>query len=197
MVNFWFKNPRILIENMENFFPREDLTEEEKCNSLVRLAVYYALLIIILGLNTKWLSISLVLILLSFFLGYTEKFDQVKQKNKCYRPTENNPFMNFTVGDYYNNPNRNKNCPLDQVYPEVRKKFLKGVVPDPNDLWGNNTSDRNFYTMPVTTVTNNQTEFGNWLYGGMGKCKSEGKDCLNYALSRTGTGMFDYPKDII
>ena len=114
----------------------------------------------------------------------------LKKKKPCYKPTEDNPFMNFTLADYYKDPNRPKNCPLKEVRGEIREKFLKRVVPDPQDLWGKNISDRGFYTTPNTRVVNDQTDFANWCYSTMGNCKAFGKNCLDRAQTRTGTGMF-------
>ena len=98
--------------------------------------------------------------------------------------------MNFTLDDYYKNVNRPANCPVNQVRGEIRKKFLKKHIPDPTDIWGQNINDRNFYTMPNTRVVNDQKGFATWCYGSVGQCKANGKNCLKYALSRTGTGMF-------
>jgi len=89
--------------------------------------------------------------------------------------------MNFTLGDHYKNPKRNKACSIDlNIRKDMRKKFLKHIVPDQTDIWGQNISDRQFYTMPSTGIVNDQSGFANWLYGSMGKCKTEGKNCLEY-----------------
>ena len=155
--------------------------------------MYYSIIIIVTGCKQSYLSLSIVIILISLFIGKTENFGNNEKEEKCYKPTDENPFMNFTMDDYYKNPNRPKNCPIDEVRDDMRKKFLKRVVPDPADLWGQNISDRNFYTTPSTRVVNDQTTFANWCYGAMGQCKANGKGCLKRALSRTGTGMFGSP----
>ena len=80
-------------------------------------------------------------------------------------------------------PNRPKNCDITEVRDVMREKFLKRIVPDPADIWGQNISDRNFYTTPSTRIVNDQTRFAKWCYGTMGECKTYGKGCLKNALT--------------
>jgi len=201
MTKIWYNDIYVLLEKPLQFFPSNNLTNLEKINALARLAVYYAIIIIFTNRNHSYLTFSVVILITSFFLGRTidptntsESFSNNKldtsKNNSCYKPTDENPFMNFTLNDYYKNSDRPQNCPIDEVKNEMRTKFLKKIVPDPTDLWGQNISDRNFYTMPSTRVVNDQTGFANWCYGSMGQCKSNGKGCLKVALSKTGTGMF-------
>ena len=193
MSKLWYNNFNVLLEKPYQFFPSNNLTDIEKINSLVRLAIYYSIIIIVTRRNTNYLTFSVVLIITSFLLGRTEKFGNESNKAKCYKPTESNPFMNFTLDDYYKDPNRPKNCDITEVRDEMKEKFLKRIVPDPADIWGQNTSDRNFYTTPSTRIVNDQTRFAKWCYGSMGECKTYGKGCLKNALTRTGTGMFGSP----
>ena len=190
MTKLWYNDYSVLLDEPLQFFPSNNLNDNQKINALARLGIYYSMIIIITKRNLSYLTFSLVIIIVSFLLGNTENFNNQKQEDTCYKPTVSNPFMNFTLDDYYKNPDRPKNCPIDEVRDDMREKFLKRIVPDPNDLWGQNISDRNFYTMPSTRIVNDQTGFAKWCYGSMGQCKSFGKNCLEYALTRTGTGMF-------
>ncbi len=206
MTEIWYNDIYVLLEKPYQFFPSNNLTNLEKINALARLAIYYAIIIIFTGRNHTYLTFSVIILITSFFLGKStgttnssEPFSNNKNgksniltttKKLCYKPTDENPFMNFTLNDYYKNPDRPQNCPINEVKNEMRTKFLKRIVPDPTDLWGQNISDRNFYTMPSTRIVNDQTGFANWCYGSMGQCKSNGIGCLKSALTRTGTGMF-------
>jgi hypothetical protein len=118
----------------------------------------------------------------------------------CSKPTINNPFMNYTLGESLNTTStldlRSKNdkyknlsdtirlpaCNYDDVKNEIRQKFRSMVYTDLTDLWGKYISDRNFYTMPNTGIVNNQVEFANWCYNmkDSGTCKITGKNCLKY-----------------
>jgi hypothetical protein len=189
MTKLWYNYPKVLFDNPYQFFPSNNLSEIEKANSLVRLAIYYSFIIVITKRNQKYLTVSIILILISIFIGKTEHFITDKNEEKCYQPTDNNPFMNFTIDDYYKNPDRPQNCPIDEVRQDMKEKFQKRIIPDTNDLWGQSTGDRNFYTMPSTRIINDQTKFANWLYGSMGECKSTGFGCLKTTNNRKGTSM--------
>jgi hypothetical protein len=179
MTDLWYQKPNVLLDDMFQFFPTNDLSRTEKINALARFALYYALIIIVLDQNQKWLSISVVLLIVSYCLGYYENFEQTgsKKDSNCTAPTKTNPFMNFTVGDYMKDVNRTPACSYDKVKDKMREEFRRDIVPDPADLWGTNISDRQFFTMPWTTVVNNQSGFAKWLYGNSGECKNLGLNC--------------------
>jgi len=194
---FWLDNPYILIEKKEEFYPNKDMSIEEKANALARFAIYYALIIMLSGLDMKWLSISVILIILSLFLGKTEFFKS--DVNKCTEPTLDNPYMNFIAGDLMINPNKPPAC--DITDKTVREKQLKlfrtnkntgKEIVDYNNLYGTTINDRSFYTMPSTTLVNDQNGFANFLFGDFGKCKSEGKDCLKHRDNRFHRSRYSY-----
>ena len=196
MNNYWFKNPTILLQNIDEFFPRRDLDKIHKVNAIARLSIYYSILIIILKLDTKYLALSVTLLLLSYFLGASDTFEDIVNKEnnteKCTKPTKENPFMNFTVGDHMKNPNRKEACPLDSIRDEEIKNYRFNMIPDVADLYGKTVTDRNFYTMPSTTIVNDQEGFAKYVYGDFGKCKSEGKDCLKNRDHRFHRGRYYY-----
>jgi hypothetical protein len=176
----WFEEPSILVNEWKHFFPTNNLSRNQKINAIARFGIYYAILILLFKQSSKWLSISIVLVTISCYLGYYESFENdlpIEKKEKCTPPTKNNPFMNFTLGDYISNPDRPNACPFDKVKDDIRNEFRKDIVPDPADLWGKNISDRQFFTMPWTTLTNDQSGFAKWLYGDSGECKNLGKNC--------------------
>lgn len=187
----WYKNPYILLKNYQDFFPKNEMNDIQKLNAIARLAIYYGILIAVFGLDTKWISISLCLLILTYVLAKTEHFTKL-QNEQCTRPTKDNPFMNFTVGDLINNPQRTEACKNEDVVDETKKMFRSNnMFLDTNDLWGQNINDRNFYTMPSTQIVNNQKGFGNFVFGDFGKCKSEGKDCLKHRDNRFHRGRYD------
>lgn len=179
MTDLWYNNPLVLLDNWMIFFPTNDLNRMEKINALARLAIYYSILITLFSLDTKWYSVSVVLLIISFSLGYYEDFEDVRKTTiNCTNPTKTNPFMNFTLDDHLtNNVDKPPACPLDKVKNKMREEFRKDIIPDPADLWGQNISDRQFFTMPWTTIVNNQTNFAKWLYGSAGECKNMGLNC--------------------
>lgn len=185
MDNTWYNNPKVLIENPYQFFPSKDMKRVDVVNAMARFAIYYAIIIIVLKQDLKWLAVSVVILTVSMFLGTTEKFTSVDStlnppENVCQRPTKDNPFMNYTVGDLINNNNREPACQYDAVKEEMRKQFRTKIFTDPSDIWGQFISDRNFYSTPNTNIVNDQTNFAKWCFGDSGKCKSFGIDCLKF-----------------
>jgi hypothetical protein len=198
MTDIWYKNPKVLLNNIDHFFPEKNQSNTEKNNALIRFAIYFGILILISKQDIKWLSISIIIIIITYFIGKT---DYIKTTDKtCYKPTINNPFMNYTVADLINDPNRLAGCnyedtikdtlksPLNEheknisVYQDVktltRQAFNTRVFSDSSDIWGKFVSDRNFYTMPSTTIVNDQIGFAKWCYGDSGDCKTTGNNCL-------------------
>ena len=189
-MSFWLNDINVLLNNYTDFYPKKNMSQIEKANALMRLSIYYSLLLIIFNLDSSWLSISFLLCCLSIFIGTTENF--VADNKKCTKPTKDNPYMNFTLGDHINNPDKPKACKLTN---DVRKDelvyFRKNNI-DKFDLYGKNNNDRNFYTMPSTTIVNDQEGFAKYVYGDFGKCKSEGKDCLKHRDNRFHRGRYYY-----
>jgi hypothetical protein len=189
-MNYWFKDPLILFTAMDEFYPHSSLNRIQKVNAIARLSIYYSLIIIIFNLDSRYLSLSFCLLLLSIFLGSVDNFQN--DEENCVRPTKDNPFMNFTVGDHIQNPTRNAACPLDKIRDEEIKNYRFGILPDRADLYGKTITDRNFYTMPSTTIVNDQQGFLSFLFGDFGKCKAEGKDCLKHRDNRFHRGRYYY-----
>ena len=96
-------------------------------------------------------------------------------------PTEKNPFMNVLNDEIKYNPTRapaasvldpSVNATLDDFF---RTQFIN----DPTDVFGKTQSQREFYTMPSTTVPNDQASYQDWLYKIPGKTCKEGGPCLS------------------
>ena len=109
------------------------------------------------------------------------------QEGECYEPTPDNPFMNATMGDYMNiKDNRIVDRPpaCDPNDPTIKKKmddlFNESLYKDTTDLFGKMNSQRQFFTMPYTTIPNRQDDFAKWLYASPPTCKEDQDYCLRY-----------------
>jgi len=193
-MSFWLNNPTVLFRNYTDFYPKKNMNNIEKANAIMRLSIYFSILLVSLNLDIKWLSVSMLMIIISIFLGTTENFKSIK--NNCVKPSKNNPYMNFTLGDQITNPKRNNACNFEDVRKDQLKYFNTNInndnIIDKNDLYGINNNDREFYTMPSTTLVNDQNSFINYVYGDFGRCKSDGKDCLKHRDNRFHKGRYYY-----
>ena len=111
--------------------------------------------------------------------GFTTFFQPVPSKTES---TARNPFMNVLIDEIKYNPTRppaanssslNNKLLLDDFF---RVQFTS----DPTDVFGKTQSQRQFITMPSTTVPNDQASYQDWLYKIPGKtCKEGGREaCL-------------------
>jgi hypothetical protein len=194
-MNFWIHDISILFQNYKDFYPKKNMSNIEKANSIMRFAIYYSLLLILFNLNSSWLTISFLLVSISIFIGITENFNN--DTNSCVKPTKNNPYMNFTLDDHINNPQRNRACELNQnILDEELKYFRQNINGDSilnkYNLYSKNNNDRNFYTMPSTTIVNDQEGFAKFVFGDRGRCKSDGIDCLKHSDNRFFKGRYSY-----
>nr|QBK88385.1 MAG: uncharacterized protein LCMiAC01_00490 [Mimivirus LCMiAC01] len=110
----------------------------------------------------------------------TQEIEQFKQ-NTCRLPTKDNPFMNpdlteFNAGDIPVACNAN-----DEDINEQTKVFYNhDLFRDIDELWEKKNSQRQFYTVPNTTVPNNQVEFAKFLYSTGPTCFESQGACLRY-----------------
>jgi hypothetical protein len=104
-------------------------------------------------------------------------------------PTANNPYMNVLVDEIKYNPTRapaiSTNDPSVNI--QLNEFFQTQFINDPTDVFNNTQSQRQFYTMPSTTVPNDQESYQNWLYKIPGKtCKEGGREACALATGSDG-----------
>jgi hypothetical protein len=196
---FWYDNIDILYksEKLIEFFPIAEQTIEEKLNAIMRLSIYITILLYISNeYNVKYLFIAITMGLLTIYIYKNQPEIQNIEKledgneteRKCTAPTLDNPFMNVTMKDYLNTDDngnivdRLEACDIND--PEIKKMaddaFNHNLYRDVGDLWGKNNSQRQFFTMPWTTIPNKQDEFARWLYLSPATCKEDQGACLRY-----------------
>jgi hypothetical protein len=124
-------------------------------------------------------------------LGLVEKLENDGEESDkiCTQPTIDNPFMNVTMKDLLNQDPKTKSIvdrppACSSSNPDVKKKideyFDNNLYKDVNDVFGKMNSQRQFYTMPWTTIPNAQDEFAKWLYLNPKTCKEDQDFCLKY-----------------
>lgn len=121
----------------------------------------------------------------------------------CVKPTKDNPFMNVTMKDYMNfdkdgnTINREPACdPTDpNIKTQMDDAFNNDLYRDVSDVFGKLNSQRNYFTMPWTTIPNKQDQFANWLYKNPYTCKENQDACINqnYEDLRSNRPQFPNP----
>lgn len=95
------------------------------------------------------------------------------------KPTARNPFMNVLLDEITYNPKRPGADiimqPMNQII--LDDYFRVQWTSDPTDVFGRTQGQRQFYTMPSSSIPNDQGSYQNWLYLLPGKtCKEGGRD---------------------
>lgn len=182
---FWLNNPKILIESTK-IYPNKSMSYHDKLNSIARFSLLFLIIIYLLGGDMTWMSFSVTLLILTILLNINkEKFEN----NDCFQVTKDNPYGNFTMGDYYGNVNKPAVCPttLKESEDKIKESF-NGLLPE--DHYDKHINFRDFYTLPVTKVVNDQTEFAKFLLGKSGECKHDGNNCLKNEDTKFHRGRY-------
>lgn len=114
--------------------------------------------------------------------GVLEPVDEVNPGEMETTPTYRNPFMNVLIDELKYNPLKPaaRSIQAPDVQDSLDAFFRVQWTSDPTDVFGKTQSQREFVSMPSTSVPNDQGSFADWLYRIPGKtCKEGGREaCL-------------------
>lgn len=198
---FWFEEPGVLInmQYLSSFFPTTEMTLIEKLNAIMRLTLYLGVILMLIRKNYLYLYIPIVAA--GFTLGAYYYDEEIIKKqtdieksvaegfglnaNLEVQPTSNNPLMNINL------ITSERTLPPAPMYyddleikSEINDKFNTNLYRNVDDLYGKANSQRQYYTMPSTTIPNRQTEFAKWCYQTGPTCKESSIECAsNYPIN--------------
>ena len=194
---FWLDQPSILFQSdrLNQFFPTYTMTFIEKLNAISRLAIYLGVALYIVSSNYNWLYLAILVPIFTVFMYKSQK-DNIETYFNNYdsldnaineselltpdsvKPTVNNPFMNINlITSDRNRPPATPSWNNDSVMADIEEKFNYNLYRDAGDLYGKNNSQRQYYTMPSTTIPNDQTTFAKYLYQVGPTCKEKAIYC--------------------
>ena len=198
---FWLEDFKVLYKDDQflKFFPSKKMSTNEQLNALTRFSIYLFFIFILFADDIEWSLIPVLILVIGVFLSRVDKFESFynignkkshendnqieEKKNICTKPNKNNPFMNVTLTDYIDNPNKPEACDVtrDDIQDEITNNFRNNLYKNTDDIFGNKSSERQFYTTANTTIPNKQKEFAEWLYGNNDNCKTNNDKCLKYS----------------
>jgi hypothetical protein len=159
---------------------------KEKILSIVFLIIFLSIILLFIFREPAIILIAIVLIILLFYIYLFDEKTKIETNEHlsnrnlaivnnqiCVRPSYDNPFMNPSIVDYSNNNNDIKACPYNEADVEhnVNSFFKDNVYKDINDIYERNFSERQFYTVPATTIPNDRKSYEQWLYYRDKTCK--------------------------
>tara|TARA_B100000674_G_scaffold478625_1_gene475947 strand:+ start:607 stop:1308 length:702 start_codon:yes stop_codon:yes gene_type:complete len=191
---FWYEDISILFlsNRLIEFFPTSDMSLNEKLNAITRFSIYLTILLILSRGNYLTIYIVIFTMIITYGLYYVNKkkyYEFYQNENEleneekeCLQPTPDNPFMNVLVSDYKYNPRRRQACRTNRkkTQEKINNNFNTNLYRDVGDVFNRNNSQREFYTMPSTTIPNDQDSFSKWLYKTDETCKEgNGEKCYS------------------
>ncbi len=196
---FWLNDYKILFykEKLTEFFPTMHMTLIEKLNAIFRMSIYLSILLYLLTNNYLYLYIMIIVGAFTIFINSTQKDNMemyfnsapddieneiqktlINEHSTPVQPTVENPFMNINL--ITDNKEKTKAPPSwnnEKVQTKIEDKFNFNLYRDVGDLYGKSNSQREYYTMPSTTIPNEQTSFAKWLYATGPTCKEKSIYC--------------------
>ena len=190
---FWLENLQELTKG--NIIPNNYMTFEEKINSVMRFVIFVGIMATLIFNDSKYIVFVLVIMIISIIIfnyhqeiiAESEKYlntndiDIIDNK-KCYKPSIHNPFMNPNITHIHENSDKLKNCPIDnsQVNDAMKKYFYTNIFREADDIYDKNLLERQFYTVPSTSIPNEREKLADWLYNRGTSCKeNNGEQCYN------------------
>lgn len=195
--SFWIEDYKILFykDRLTEFFPTINMTLIEKLNSIFRLSIYLSIILYLLTSNYLYLYIMIIVGLFTCFIYYNQRdnlelyfnsipdsnqnlIEESIHKNIIINPTTENPFMNINlITDNKEQEPAPPSWNNDDIQKDIEDKFGYNLYRDVGDLYGKSNSQREYYTMPSTTIPNNQTSFAKWCYSVGPTCKEKSIYC--------------------
>lgn len=186
---FWLSDYKILF-NTFDFFPDKNMSKNELLNSFTRYSIIIIIVFFFINSNSIWYYLPLGIIIGCLILYYLDiqkqtedKIQQEKNDYKCREPNINNPYMNvLATQDNVDLPACNHSN--SKIKKDVEKYYKFNLYQNSTDIFDKKNLERQFYTMPVSTIPNDQKGFINWLYKKDGNCKANDIQCLEYEDER-------------
>ncbi|AGE51544.1 hypothetical protein PBCVCvsA1_457L [Paramecium bursaria Chlorella virus CvsA1] len=199
----WFQDLSVIFKRPSEIIPTRDQSDSERINAMVRLVLYCSFAVALIRQNYLYAVLGMAIIAiisLAYALGAkktksNEAYGNIRpysvkrSKKSCSKSSANNPFSNATVGALLDNEARPPACSYDDagMAATMRKNFNKGLFRNLDDVYEVENSQRQFYTMPVTTAAPDLTAFGQFLYGSKGAtCKEDPSKCTPAFATRDG-----------
>ena len=191
----WYEDINSFINEYYAVIPNGRMTIEEKLNTLLRAFLYLGIILALIKTDYRYLFFGIITAMISVVIYVfetkqrlvAEKFLETKKlaivNNKiCSRSTVDNPFMNPNIIDISENPSHPQACDISnsRVKEQVYKNYYARMFKDSGDLFDSESSQRQFYTMPVTTTMNDQKGFAEWLYKPARTCKEATENCKGF-----------------
>jgi hypothetical protein len=189
---FWLDNLNTLLSH--ELIPNNYMSIDEKLNAVIRMVMFFGIIATLIFNDSRYILLVLILMTMSILI-YNYQYEKIKQTEKylndndlelidnkrCVKPSKNNPFMN---PDFINMKFDDdlKACSIDnkKIQDDIQKYFYMNVFREIDDIYDKSLFDRQFYTVPSSTIPDERDKLTDWLYKRGPSCKeSNGLQCYN------------------
>lgn len=197
---FWLEDPTTLFLNFHKFNPVSSFSTEtlaQSCNVYTRLIMLSMIVIYCITKKINYIYIGIFLILVIIIMYYSAKKDAFEnyasnvsnvsndfRGNASYLLSQaqlpertsdnfdtkapvNNPLKNVPITDY----DKKQEYSQATMSNADMSKFIKDKMFQTADQYIFDRDTRQYYTMPTSSVPNDQDAFAQWLYGTENVCK--------------------------
>jgi hypothetical protein len=209
---FWAEDLNVLVDasKLIKFFPTKFQTDTEKLNSIMRFTMNVSIVLTMYHNDPRYLLISLIGAVITYTVFTINQEDKEHMENGIVSPdkpkvntapTLNNPFMNHSVFDIIENPDKppaefyaDNTEGSKKIQEDIEDKFSYNLFKDVEQVYDKVNSQRQFYTMPSTTNPDNRETLQKWLYGDMPSYKDNTYDAKIHEDLRHNIPPYDYTK---
>ena len=187
---FWIDNLNELFNPV--LYPNINMSIEEKINAIIRLILFTGIIATLIFNDSRYILFILIIMLISILI-YNYQIDKNKKiekylndndldiinNEKCVKPTHENPFMNPSL---IGKNNKYDSCSIENkhIKDNIDYFFNKNVFRETDDIYDKSLLDRQFYTVPSTSIPNNREKLASWLYERGPSCKeNNGEQCYD------------------
>ena len=168
-------DPRDVFKSNEllTFWPTATQTANQRVSATTRFILYAVCVVYLINRDTRVFALGGIALAILYYMWTTNMIKDGNLRSTIgdarystiFRPdvtlpTTENVMGNVLLSDYVDNPDR----PAAAWYPSVRDK-VQSAWSQIHPFERQRDAERNFYSMPATTIPNDQTGFAQAAYG--------------------------------
>lgn len=160
-------------DQMLMFWPSSNQTTKERVSSTARFVIYASVIVFLINRDTRILALGGLVLAILYYMSISNMIKDSKLRpaqgdariagplrGNVSMPSLDNPMGNVLMTDYVDQPDR----PAAAWYPSVRTE-VQQQWSQIHPFERRRDAERNFYTMPNTTIPNDQTAFAQACHG--------------------------------
>jgi len=166
------------------FWPTARQSARERVSATARFVIYSVCIVYLITRDPRIFALGILVLAILYYMYVSRIISDGKLRpaqgdarvpgplrDQVTMPSRNNPMGNVLMTDYIDAPDR----PSAAWYPSMRSQ-VQQVMSSIHPFERQRDAERNFYTMPSTTIPNDQTGFAQAAYGRpfAPKCNDQG-----------------------